>query len=57
MAAFRILRLDQPHKEEWVVETTHDDGQVDTSVAYRDRVEAKKAADGWTDLDEGWARV
>jgi hypothetical protein len=57
MTTFKILPVDLDLKTHWVVKTTHDNGKIDTSIAYSTRDKAQTAADGWKHLDEDWAKV
>ena len=41
----------------WIVETTHDNGLVETSVFLPSQAKAQAAADSWKYLDEDWAAI
>jgi hypothetical protein len=57
MQIFRILPVTHGVTNGWVVETTHENGVVETSVVFATREEAQAAADSWIHLDEDWAAI
>jgi hypothetical protein len=57
MPSFHILPACLDTNLGWVVRTAHDNRAFNTGVAYEIRLKAQSAANGWTDLDEDWAKV
>jgi hypothetical protein len=57
MTTFVVLPVGPSADRGWVVKTTHGNGAVETSFIYQTQAQAQTAADGWSDLDEDWARV
>ena len=57
MPRFRVLPVSSGSEDGWVVETTHENGVVDTSVVLASQAVAQCAADSWQDLDEDWDAV
>jgi hypothetical protein len=57
MTIFRVVPSTSNIVPGWVVKTIHDNGSIDTSIVYDSPAKAQCAADGWTHLDEDWAKV
>ena len=54
---FRVLPVTQGAENGWVVETTHKNGVVETSVVFATREGAQATAYSWLHLDDDWAAV
>jgi hypothetical protein len=57
MSTFRILLVTPGAEKGWIVETTHESGLVERSVAFASQPKAQAAADSWLYLDGDWAAV
>jgi hypothetical protein len=57
MPTFHVLPIQLGVEWGWVVQTTHDNGVVETSIVFESYEKAQVAANAWTHLDEDWAKV
>ena len=57
MPTFRILPAQLDEKLGWIVQTTHDNGVVETSIVFESQEKAQIAVVDWTHLDEDWEKV
>jgi hypothetical protein len=57
MPTFHVLPIQLDVEWGWVVQTTHANGVVETSIVFESYEKAQVAANAWTHLDEEWAKV